>query len=241
MSTYCTVQEIAQELREDVIRGLTEVTINAATIAAVDGGASADSFTDSGNGLAVFAAGNPVQTHGFDTTANNGTFDILTVAAGTITVPTGSLTAESAGAAVQLTASDYTGSPTWSSTTVSQCIDTASGMIDSYLAVRYELPLSYTTTPQTLVAVCTKLAIYRLYARGVQGVPTNVKDEYDEAKQWLKDVAAGRAALGVMDGAEVAQEIGTVQSTSDQPRIHQIRATDATPATRRDGISWGGF
>jgi len=84
------------------------VTYTATTIAAVDGGASEDSFTDTANGFvtAGFSAGDSILAIGFTGGMLNivGPFTLSTVAAGTITVPTGSLTADAAGESVTLVA-----------------------------------------------------------------------------------------------------------------------------------------
>lgn len=71
--------------------------INAITIAFVDGGAGADTITDSDNGFvtALFKAGGLITVSG--STSNDGNYTIVSVAAGTITLATGVLTAEGAG------------------------------------------------------------------------------------------------------------------------------------------------
>ena len=83
-------------------------TITAATIAAVDGGAGNDSLTDSGNGFitAGFTAGDEIVVKGFTGggQAVAGPLKVLTVTAGVIEVPTGSLVADLAGESVTITA-----------------------------------------------------------------------------------------------------------------------------------------
>ncbi len=68
------------------------------TIAFVDGGGGADTITDSNSGLGVFTAGDIITVSG--STSNDGTYTIVSVVAGTITLATGTLTTESAGASV---------------------------------------------------------------------------------------------------------------------------------------------
>lgn len=71
----------------------------------------------------------------------------------------------------------------------------ATDEIDSYVAQRYTLP--FASAPTRLKSICMDMARYVLYdAR----VPQAVKDRYDRAIAWLKDVAAGKAVVGV-DGA----------------------------------------
>lgn len=71
-------------------------------------------------------------------------------------------------------------------------IQTASAVIDSYLSGRYPLPLS--VTPAILPGVCADLVRYALY-RNV--VPELVKERYLSAMRWLRDVADGKASLGL--------------------------------------------
>lgn len=75
-------------------------TITAITIAFVDGGAGADTITDSGSGFvtAGFKAADLITVSG--STSNDGNYTIVSVVAGTITLATGTLTAEAAGDSV---------------------------------------------------------------------------------------------------------------------------------------------
>lgn len=91
-------------LGESVQRSVT--IISAATIAAVDGGSGSDTLTDSGNGFltAGFSAGDAILVYGFTggMAAIHGPFTASEVAAGVITVPTGSLADDAAGETVIL-------------------------------------------------------------------------------------------------------------------------------------------
>lgn len=83
-------------------------TITATTIAAVDGGAGYDTLTDSGNGFvtAGFTAGDEVVIKGFTGggQAVVGPIKLISVAAGVMEVPSGSLVADAAGESVTITA-----------------------------------------------------------------------------------------------------------------------------------------
>lgn len=84
-------------------------------IAFVDGGAGADTITQVAAGFGVFSAGDSIVVSG--SVSNDGTYTIVSVVAGTITLATGTLTAESAGASVTIshTAQWYTAldTPDW--------------------------------------------------------------------------------------------------------------------------------
>ncbi|SIQ96422.1 Mu-like prophage protein gp36 [Aromatoleum tolulyticum] len=66
----------------------------------------------------------------------------------------------------------------------------AVGEIDTYLGVRYALPVS--PLPALLVMVTCDIARYRLHGTRVTD---EVRARYDDALRWLKDVALGRALL----------------------------------------------
>lgn len=77
--------------------------MTATTIAFVDGGGGNDSITDSGSGFLTAGFLHPHRNITVvGSTSNNDTFEMLSVVAGTIEVPTGSLTAETAGDQVVL-------------------------------------------------------------------------------------------------------------------------------------------
>jgi hypothetical protein len=98
---------LRQALLGRVASRQASVIINAqTTIAAVDGGAGVDSFTDSGNGFvtAGFSVGDSFLVYGFTGGMHDihGPFTVVTVAVGTIEVATTSLTADAAGEAVTM-------------------------------------------------------------------------------------------------------------------------------------------
>ena len=96
-------------LRNELLGGVPArhvATITGTGIAAVDGGAGVDSFTDTGNGFitAGFEPGDAIIVYGFTggMAAIHGPFTILTVAVGEITVATGLLASDAAGESVTM-------------------------------------------------------------------------------------------------------------------------------------------
>ena len=82
----------------------TVVLMAKSTIAIVDGGASEDTITDSGSGFvtAGFVVGDTITIAG--SAADDGTYTLTGVAAGTLSVATGSFTGESAGNVIAIAA-----------------------------------------------------------------------------------------------------------------------------------------
>lgn len=80
----------------------------------------------------------------------------------------------------------------------------ADGEINSYLSTRYSVPVS--PAPKRLIAVALDIARYRLYD---DAAPEQVNDRYDRAVAWLRDIAAGRAAL--------TDDAGTPIAPADEP------------------------
>lgn len=75
-------------------------------------------------------------------------------------------------------------------TVLAAVIADAQAEVDSYLSVRYALPL--TVVPDILRSYTADVARYRLYDIEI---PEIVKKRYDDALRFLRDVSARRASL----------------------------------------------
>jgi len=82
------------------------------------------------------------------------------------------------------------------SAAVTQALEDASAVIDSYLSARYALPLSQ--IPRTLVTLCVDIAIYRL-ARSPDLLSEDIRQRYEDALKHLSHIAAGKAGLGIAE------------------------------------------
>ena len=100
------------------------------------------------------------------------------------------------------------------STVIADAISKAAAEIDSYLGVKYVVPLS--PTPDQVKALAVDLAIYHLYSRR-SIVPTVRQQKYEDGVAFLQQVAAGQAIITGPDG-----ELPTVAKT----------VTDASSAIR---------
>lgn len=94
-------------------------------------------------------------------------------------------------------------------TVLARALDAADGEIDSYLASRYTLPLA--SVPVILRDCAVDIARYRLHDRGV---PDRVKDEYKNRIAWLRDVAAGKASVGLAPESLTPNSAGLPEMTS---------------------------
>lgn len=80
---------------------------------------------------------------------------------------------------------------------VAQAITDASGEIDSYLGTRYAVPLS--VVPDSIKSAAADIARYRM----MDDRPLEeASKRYDAAIRFLRDVATGRAALGIEQGQQ---------------------------------------
>lgn len=68
----------------------------------------------------------------------------------------------------------------------------ASALIDSYLSQRYTLPLP--AVPEALKRACVDVALYQVVREGTQAAD-DYRLRYEDAIAWLRDLAAGKAAL----------------------------------------------
>lgn len=111
---------------------------------------------------------------------------------------------------IQLTCDDS--SNTVNTDVVQATLDQASAMVDSYCRSRYVTPLQ----ASTVVLKCTvDIAVYLLFSRRRGGLqPTElVRQNYDDAISFLKDVAAARASLDQPGSSQ------TPQSSAAGPEI----------------------
>jgi phage gp36-like protein len=75
---------------------------------------------------------------------------------------------------------------------INEAISKAEAEIDSYLGVRYVVPLA--APPARVKALAVELAIYHLYSRRSVAPPVRQRN-YEEAVAFLKQVAAGQVVI----------------------------------------------
>lgn len=72
----------------------------------------------------------------------------------------------------------------------------ASAEIDGYLSMRFTLPLP--AAPAWAVQICGDIAIYRL-ARSADALTRELRQRYEDAIAFLKNVSNGKAGLGLAE------------------------------------------
>jgi phage gp36-like protein len=78
---------------------------------------------------------------------------------------------------------------------VERAVADAAAVVDSYLRVRFAVPVA--PVPEVLRTVTVNLAVYYLQL-GCDSVTDDARAQHEEDLNWLRDVAAGRASLGLM-------------------------------------------
>jgi len=107
---------------------------------------------------------------------------------------------------------DLNGDGVADSDVIAKAIDRADRLIDSYVGVKYEVPLD--TVPDTIQNCSISLTIYYLYlARGA--VNDDVREEYKAQVRWLEKIAAGRIALGLEEPPPSSSGSGGIDYTVD--------------------------
>ena len=80
--------------------------------------------------------------------------------------------------------------------TITDSINDADSLIDSYLGTRYTVPL--TTIPAVVRRASATLAVYYLHARKPEHLSDEVQQLYDQTVAWLKDISStGKADIPV--------------------------------------------
>ena len=88
---------------------------------------------------------------------------------------------------------DHDGDGAADSDVVQGAIDSADALMDSFLGVRYDVPLD--PVPESAKTCAVNLAVYFLQL-GRDSVTEDVREQYQADLEWLRQVAAGRTTLG---------------------------------------------
>ncbi|HBB6668446.1 TPA: DUF1320 family protein [Salmonella enterica] len=90
---------------------------------------------------------------------------------------------------------------------LTQALNDAGALADSYLSAKYTLPLA--VVPQVLVQHCCAIAFYYLCD---QQPSDQSRDRYREALTWLREVKSGSIPIGV-------DEAGSAPESDDLPQM----------------------
>ncbi|EMA3672212.1 DUF1320 family protein [Salmonella enterica] len=99
------------------------------------------------------------------------------------------------------------GSDTPNEKKLTQALNDAGALADSYLSAKYALPLA--VVPQVLVQHCCAIAFYYLCD---QQATDQARDRYREALTWLREVKSGSIPAGV-------DEAGSAPASDDLPQM----------------------
>ncbi|WP_248089187.1 gp436 family protein [Acinetobacter radioresistens] len=95
---------------------------------------------------------------------------------------------------------------------IEQALQDAVEEIDSYVAVKYQLPLP--EVPSTLKRIACNIARYRLY---FQRPTEEVENRYKAEIDFLKRIADGRATLNILNTQNQVTNEKPVQTPSTMP------------------------
>ena len=93
---------------------------------------------------------------------------------------------------------DYDGDGIPDSEVVARAIEDADAVIDSYLSVRLTVPVS--PVPEVLRTRAVNLAVYFLRL-GRDSATEDVRRQYEDDVEWLKEVVSGNVSLGIEPSA----------------------------------------
>lgn len=95
---------------------------------------------------------------------------------------------------------------------IADALQDAAEEIDSYIAVKYQLPLP--SVPSTLKRVACNIARYRLY---FQQPTEEVENRYKAEIDFLKRIADGKAVLNILNESNQVTEEKPVNTPSTMP------------------------
>ena len=91
----------------------------------------------------------------------------------------------------------------------------ADAEIDTYLAAKYQLPLS--ETPAVLTRLAIDIAVYRL-ASEADRLTDERRQRYDDAVKLLARIAKGEASLGLASPGAPSRAFSSASSATSRPR-----------------------
>jgi phage gp36-like protein len=117
---------------------------------------------------------------------------------------------------IQLT--DDTNSGEVDSDVVSGVLEEASGRVDSYCRDRYKTPLQQSDTVKGLTL---DIAVYLLFSRRRNAkLHETIRQRYEDAIAWLKDISQGKAQLDQPQSAATPQtSLGTAVTSGKKLRF----------------------
>lgn len=121
-----------------------------------------------------------------------------------------------------LIAADRDGDGTADSGVIAAGIAAAEEEIDSYLGVRYDLPLS--ETPGVLTRVCCDLAMYHMSV-GHVSMTEGKETRYNNGVKWLSKLAKGEVTLGVEEAEVSVQDEAELQSATTTAETRHMTRT----------------
>ncbi|MFC6645451.1 gp436 family protein [Granulicella cerasi] len=105
---------------------------------------------------------------------------------------------------------------------VQEKLDEASGIVELHCRNRYKLPLQPT---QELKGMTLAIAAKLLYGRRSGTVPQGVRDDYDDALKFLRDIAASKIGLD-QPISQTEQTTAGRLAVSKKPRVFSGRNLD---------------
>lgn len=117
-----------------------------------------------------------------------------------------------------LIAADRDADGTADTDVISTALEAAEDEIDSYVGVRYDIPLA--SVPGVLKRICCDLAMYHMSVD--QPSMTEVKEKkYNDGIAWLTKLATGKVTLG-------AEESDNNESVNDVAEVSEVTSTNTS-------------
>lgn len=111
-----------------------------------------------------------------------------------------------------LIAADRDGDGVYDTGVIDTQLTSASREIDTYLAVRYDLPLS--ETAEVLKIKCLDIAMYTMSIAS-SSLTKAKKERYEAAIEWLDKLSAGKVTLGIQEEEVGVQDEVEISTTSE--------------------------
>lgn len=133
-----------------------------------------------------------------------------------------------------------TNPPSFDTTRAAVILAAVSNFMDSYIGMRFTLPLNLNPIPSQIVDACCDIAYYRMYAARPLGTIDDARLRYEDAIRYLKDLANSNATLGTTPAQEVTlAQAATVQSSAPPRNLAMNSNNPTNPIQQFMGFPMG--
>ena len=131
--------------------------------------------------------------------------------------------------------------PAFDTARATTILASVSNFMDSYIGMRYTLPLAIVPTPPQIVEACCDITYYRMYAARPLSFIQDARMRYEDAIKYLEAIAGSNVTLGTTPAQETALSQAATVQVAAPPRNLAMNSGAASQFTSNPIQQYMGF